>query len=195
MAVRVPSGLIVTAVATWIVAEAAQWRVGVSMLWALLDEVSHGAVAATCVLWLAPRWGLRPTLVAVLAATLIDVDHVIAAGSFTPERMMHLPARPPTHSLAGVLGLAIAAGTLGGPRVGYAVAVGVLTHILRDATAAPGVPLLVPAVADKHVIVPFWAFAASVVGLSAVHAAIAPVRLTRGVRRRWWAPRPSSAGR
>jgi membrane-bound metal-dependent hydrolase YbcI (DUF457 family) len=190
MARPVPHHLLWSTVMAWVVADAAQGVVGPSLLWALLDEVAHGAVAATCALWLVPRWGLRPVVVAVLAATLIDVDHAIAGGSLAPERMMQLSARPPTHSLLAALGLAILAGMLGGTRIGHAVGVGTLTHILRDATASPGVPLLAPVLEDRHVILPFWIVPATVVGLSVLHAAVAS-----DVLRRRPGARPWSAGR
>jgi hypothetical protein len=105
---QLPSRLLWSTLAAWVATDALQGLVRTSRLWALLDEVAHGAVAATCALWLVPRWGFTPVIAAVLSATLIDVDHAIASGSLSPERMIQLHARPPTHSIPAALGLAVA---------------------------------------------------------------------------------------
>jgi len=125
-------------------------------------------VAALVMLWTWPRWGWRPTVAAILAASLIDVDHAIAARSVLPAHLMALAARPAGHSLLGVL-LAAGVGTaLGGPRIGYAAAAGLLTHIARDAQAPPGVPLLVPWIDDWHVLLPVWSTPLLIACLAAI---------------------------
>jgi membrane-bound metal-dependent hydrolase YbcI (DUF457 family) len=72
-------------------------------------------------------------LAAVLASTFIDLDHAVAAHSLDPGRMEALQARPPTHSLA----FAAAIGGLGwaafGLPTGYALAAGIVVHLLGDA--------------------------------------------------------------
>src|SRR5205085_11549891 len=113
-------------------------------------------VAAFVLLWTWSAWGWRPTFAAILAATLIDVDHALAAGSLSPTQMMSLAARPSSHSLLGALIATSVALALGGPRIAFAALVGVTTHIARDALEDPGVPLLVPFTVDWHVITPMW---------------------------------------
>jgi hypothetical protein len=142
-----------------------------SLEWAILDEAGHAAVAALVMLWTVPAWGWRPFVAAVLAATLIDVDHALAARSILPSRLMSLAARPASHSL---LGVAVGSGVgwlVGGRRVAFAAGVGILTHVMGDATADPGVPLWVPWVAEWHVILPRWSLPVLLGCLAAVSGA------------------------
>jgi len=147
---------VVLAVAVWQLADLAEGRLPLSVGWALIDEAGHAGVAAAVLLWTLPAWGWRPTLAAILAGTVIDVDHAVAAGSLAPSALMSLAARPASHSLLGVMVATGVGALLGGRRIGLATLIGVLTHIARDATADPGVPLLVPWIADWHVLVPAW---------------------------------------
>jgi membrane-bound metal-dependent hydrolase YbcI (DUF457 family) len=144
------------ALVSWIGAEAVQRALPPSLAFAIADEIAHGSVALLCALAMAPTWGFRPVLVALLAGTLIDVDHAVAARSLDPTRMMMLGARPATHSLAGVVSIALLIGAIWGPRSGYAALLGAATHVVRDADSAPGVPLFAPFSADAHVILPDW---------------------------------------
>ena len=85
-------------------------------------------------------------LTAVVAGTLIDVDHVVAARSAAPER-----DADPAHAARAATALlaTLAAGALGaaagGPVHGWAAFAGLTSHLLRDASddAAP-TPLLWP---------------------------------------------------
>lgn len=170
----------------WQLADVAEARLPLSVTWALIDEVGHASVAAFVLLWAWPTWGWRPLLAAVLAATLIDVDHALAAGSLMPERMMTLAARPAAHSL---LGAAVAGGAgwlVGGRRVGYAAVVGVLTHLARDAQGDPGVPLLVPFVAEWHVRLAAWSLPLLVIGLAAVTSVASSASWPRSLYVRRW---------
>jgi membrane-bound metal-dependent hydrolase YbcI (DUF457 family) len=101
-------------------------------------------------------WGARTLVASVAAGTLIDVDHAVAAGSIDPARMMALGARPPTHSLVGVSLIGLLVLAIFGWRAGYAAFAGAMTHIVLDASAAPGVPMFAPWSADTHVTVPIW---------------------------------------
>jgi membrane-bound metal-dependent hydrolase YbcI (DUF457 family) len=133
----------------------------------VVDEIAHASVAFVCALPLAPRWGYRPLLVAVFAATLIDVDHALAARSLDPLLMMQLGARPATHSLAGAMLVGILVGALLDAPAGYAAFVGVFSHIVRDADGPPGVPMFAPFVSNPHVMVPLWVLPLSVLVLAA----------------------------
>jgi membrane-bound metal-dependent hydrolase YbcI (DUF457 family) len=144
-------------VALWVGAELAQRGQPITLRWALLDEVAHAGVAAICSWPLGRKWGARSVLVAVLSGTVIDVDHAIAARSLAPRRMMRLAERPATHSLLGVLLVAIVTGAVCGRRLGYAAGIGAASHVLRDAVAPPGVPLFTPLGTNGHMVLPAWA--------------------------------------
>lgn len=141
---------------TWLAAEAVQRTLRPTTAYAIADEIAHGSVAVLCALPLLPGWGSRVVLVALLAGTAIDVDHTVAARSLDPIRLMSLGARPPTHSLIGALLISVIIAAIFGRRAGYAALLGAVTHIVRDASAAPGVPLFAPFISDAHIILPTW---------------------------------------
>jgi hypothetical protein len=109
------------------------------------DPLVHAALAAGVVAPLVGRSGRRPILAAVAAATLIDVDHAIAARSLRTQALVSLPARPRTHSLITALVAGGVAAAAAGPVYGWATAGALVSHLLHDAgdDAAP-TPLLWP---------------------------------------------------
>jgi membrane-bound metal-dependent hydrolase YbcI (DUF457 family) len=158
-----------TALLVWLASDLAQQQLApMSVGFAIVHEVGHVAAAAACAVWLVPAWGFRALLAAVLAGTLIDVDHAVAAGSIDPIRMMSLGARPATHSIAGVVLIGLVVAAMAGWRLGYAALVGAATHVVLDARFAPGVPLLAPLSADAHVLVAGWVLPALILGLGLV---------------------------
>ena len=86
-----------------------------------------------------------PMLTAVVAGTLIDVDHVVAARSARPSAMLTLRTRPRSHALLATLAAGALGTAAGGPVHGWAAFAGLTSHLLRDASddAAP-TPLLWP---------------------------------------------------
>lgn len=108
---------------------------------AYADPILHGLLAAAVT---APL-GRGPVATAVVAGTLIDVDHPIAARSPRVAAMISLPARPRSHSLLTALGAGALGAAAGGAVHGWAAFAGLASHLLRDAgdTAAP-TPLLWP---------------------------------------------------
>lgn len=162
-----PLLLLCAGLAAWLGSEVLQSRLPPTRVFAVVDEIAHASVALVCALPLAPRWGYRPLLVTVLAATLIDVDHAVAARSLDPLPMMQLGARPGTHSLAGAMLVGILVGALLDAPAGYAAFVGVASHIVRDADGPPGVPMFAPFVSDPHVMVPIWVVPVSMLVLAA----------------------------
>jgi hypothetical protein len=110
-------------------------------LLAAADPFAHALLAAAVV---APL-GRRPMATAVVAGTLIDVDHVIAARSARPSAMLALRTRPRSHALLATLAAAALGTAAGGPVHGWAAFAGLTSHLLRDASdrAAP-TPLLWP---------------------------------------------------
>ena len=105
------------------------------------DPFAHALLAAAVV---APL-GRRPMLTAVVAGTLIDVDHAIAARSVRPSAMLTLRTRPRSHALLVTVAAAALGTAAGGPVHGWAAFAGLTSHLLRDASddAAP-TPLLWP---------------------------------------------------
>jgi membrane-bound metal-dependent hydrolase YbcI (DUF457 family) len=141
----------------WMAAVGAQHMVSNIVVWSALDVVGHGAAAGLFTVGLLPRFGARPVVCAILAGTLIDLDHAVAAGSLDPERMASLGARPPTHSLSTAVVLGLIGWWLMGRAIGYALAAGIVAHLLGDAIEPAGVPLLFPIVSDPFVHVPLAA--------------------------------------
>ena len=105
------------------------------------DPFAHALLAAAVV---APL-GRRPMLTAVVAGTLIDVDHAIAARSARPSAMLTLVTRPRSHALLTTVAAAALGTAAGGPIHGWAAYAGLTSHLLRDASdqEAP-TPLLWP---------------------------------------------------
>jgi LexA-binding, inner membrane-associated putative hydrolase len=109
------------------------------------DPFQHAAIAAAVVapLTRGRGWGLVVT--AVAAATVIDVDHAVAARSWRVRHTTSLPARPRSHSLVTTLGTGALVAAAAGPLHGWAAFAGLTSHLLHDAgdRAAP-TPLLWP---------------------------------------------------
>jgi membrane-bound metal-dependent hydrolase YbcI (DUF457 family) len=170
------------ALATWFASVYLQGRVA-GLAWAVLDVLAHGALAAFVVAWLVPGWGWQPFLIAIAAAILIDLDHVVAARTLRPADLMGLGARPYTHSLVGVLGFTTLAVGAGGLRSGYVVALGLLAHLLQDGREPPGVPLFVPVVADRHVLLSDAMLPIGIVALVCVSMWLARAPVSESVSR------------
>jgi len=155
--------------AMYVLAEQVQGRTPImTPTWAALDETAHASLAIFVSLWVLRRWGWRVVAASAAAATLIDLDHAVVARSLMPVAMMSIGTRPWLHSLAGVALGTILAAWIGGARLGYGVGVGMLTHVLRDASAVPGVPLLVPFDLEPELEVPGWFLPSLVVVLCGV---------------------------
>ena len=88
----------------------------------------------------------------VVAGTLIDVDHIVAARSAWPRQMIALEHRPRSHALLVAAGLGALGTAAGGPLHGWAAFAGLASHLLRDASddAAP-TPLLWPWAAPRQI--------------------------------------------
>jgi hypothetical protein len=108
--------------------------------WALLDSPVHGLLALLVVspLFRHPffqRKLLGWLTVAALTAVLIDLDHVIAARSFSLIEITTLPNRPMIHSLlfASLFGL-VALLLTRRPLAGWLIFAVLASHVLRDAS-------------------------------------------------------------
>jgi LexA-binding, inner membrane-associated putative hydrolase len=115
---------------------------------AAADPFAHALLAAAVV---APL-GRRAIVTAVVAGTVVDLDHVVAARSARPLAMLSLEARPRSHTLLGAVALGAAGTAAGGPVHGWAAFAGLASHLLRDAgdDAAP-TPLLWPLAAPRQI--------------------------------------------
>jgi hypothetical protein len=110
------------------------------------DPLQHALLAALVVAPLMPRFGPGPLVTAVAAASLIDLDHPVAARSLRLGDWTSMPVRPRTHSAVVALGAGALVTAAAGPVHGWATLAGLASHLLHDAgdRAAP-TPLLWPA--------------------------------------------------
>jgi membrane-bound metal-dependent hydrolase YbcI (DUF457 family) len=109
------------------------------------DPLQHALIAAGVAAPLVPRAGWRVLLTAVTAATVIDVDHAVAARSVRIRATTSLAMRPRTHSFFTALGAGVLVAAAAGPLHGWAAFGGLVSHLLHDAgdRAAP-TPILWP---------------------------------------------------
>jgi hypothetical protein len=119
---------------------------GHPLLSALWEIIVHGALAAFVVSPLAWRSRARWRLLALafVGGIVLDLDHAIAAGSFSPAAMEELGRRPPTHSLLFALALSLTGLALVRSRqVAWGILAVLASHIFFDA-AGGGVRWLYP---------------------------------------------------
>lgn len=152
-----------------------QRRFAVPAFRALFDIAVHGVLALLVTLPLIGTQGSLRRTVALfclifLTATLIDLDHFVAAGSLHLPPAMGLGMRPPTHSLtfAGVLGV-VAFLVSRCPVVGWATFAALSSHVIRDASGS-STPILWPL---SFVTIPRWAYYLGAVGLFLVSYLVA----------------------
>jgi hypothetical protein len=115
------------------------------------DPLQHAFIAAAVVAPLVPRAGSRVIGTAVAAATMIDIDHAIAARSFRVRATTSLSRRPPSHNIFTALGAGAMVSAAAGVAHGWAAFSGLASHLLHDAgdTAAP-TPVLWPLVPARQ---------------------------------------------
>jgi LexA-binding, inner membrane-associated putative hydrolase len=97
------------------------------------DPLQHSLIAAIVALPLIPHAGRRVLLTAVAAATVIDVDHAVAARSLRLRAITSLPTRPLSHSLLTALAAGSVVAVAAGPVHGWAAFGGLASHLLHDA--------------------------------------------------------------
>jgi LexA-binding, inner membrane-associated putative hydrolase len=116
------------------------------------DPLVHALIAAAVAAPLVPVAGKRVVLTAVAAATVIDVDHAVAARSLRIGATTSLPTRPRSHNLLTALGTGALVAAAAGPLHGWAAFGGLASHLLHDAgdRSAP-TPLLWPFVPARQV--------------------------------------------
>jgi hypothetical protein len=135
--------------------------------WGPIDSLFHGVIAALAVAPLALADGgqgaWRFPWLAGLVATLLDIDHFVAAGSLSLWAATHLPCRPPTHSFTFAL-LAALLASFASPdrRWSFAIGAAIGSHALRDAAGGGCTPVLFPL---APVAVPYPIYLAGTVGL------------------------------
>ncbi|MBI1297603.1 hypothetical protein GC175_21910 [bacterium] len=138
------------------------WPKGVpTQLWALLDPPVHWVLALLIVspLLSHPVLGRHLWLwvaVATVAAVLVDLDHFIAARSFSLADALALGSRPFAHSLLFVVAMAVVTWLVSREPVGaLLVLVVLLSHIVRDGSHG-GIPLWWPARGNVDIAVPLY---------------------------------------
>jgi hypothetical protein len=109
------------------------------------DPLQHALIAAAVAAPLVRPAGRGVLASAVVAALVIDVDHVVAARSLRIRDTTGLRARPRTHSLVTALGAGAVVTRAAGPLHGWATFGALASHLLHDAgdRAAP-TPILWP---------------------------------------------------
>lgn len=112
----------------------------------LFDMACHFGTACAVTLPVLPNTEYKREfgMVAIGSAVVFDFDHVLAARSLELNSWMTMPSRPPTHSLAAMIGIAWLVERIApGKRLWLAVSLGVGSHLLRD-LATGGAPLWHP---------------------------------------------------
>src|SRR5689334_2640422 len=84
------------------------------------DPLQHALIAAAVTAPLVPRAGRGVLRTAVTVATVIDLDHAVAARSVRVRATTGLDERPRTHSLLTAAIVGAAATAAGGPWHGWA---------------------------------------------------------------------------
>jgi hypothetical protein len=80
----------------------------------------------------------------VLGASLVDLDHVVAAQSLSFHRLETMPARPDSHALLAATGFAVIAWAITRRRLlAWSIFAVTVAHLLSDAVGG-GTPLLYP---------------------------------------------------
>jgi hypothetical protein len=140
-----------------------------TLAYALVDEPGHLATAAVVLLGLAvTRLQARFLIPALVASVAIDLDHLPHLLGF--QALTGTLPRPYTHSL-GLVALLVLAAALwprrGGRLVALGLAAGVSTHLLRDLSTGPGVPLLWP-LSDGIARLDYGFYALTLTGLGSI---------------------------
>ena len=97
------------------------------------DPLQHALIAAAVAAPLVPRAGRGVIVTAVAAATVIDVDHAVAARSVRISATTSLATRPRSHNLFTALGAGAVVTAAAGPLHGWAAFGGLVSHLLHDA--------------------------------------------------------------
>lgn len=118
----------------------------------LLDEPAHLATTVLVLSAVARTAGSRLWAWALVGSVLIDLDHVPFHLGWDP--IVSPVGRPVTHSLIVVAALLACAGARRWRTAALGLALGVVSHLLRDLATGPGVPLVWP-LSDTGVAVPY----------------------------------------
>ncbi|MFM7022875.1 MAG: metal-dependent hydrolase [Flavobacteriales bacterium] len=115
-------------------------------LWGLYDGFVHGSVGVMVMLPLLKELRIKWLILFFLCASLVDIDHFIAAKSFSVSEVMLLPMRPPTHSFTFAFIAGSAAALFFKKRLlAFWIVFGCLaSHVIRDASSGV-TPMFYPA--------------------------------------------------
>ena len=138
------------------------WPKGIpTSIWALLDAPVHWVLALLIIspLLSHPALGRHLWLwvaVATVAAVLVDLDHFIAARSFSLADALALGSRPLAHSLLFAVAMAVLTWVVSREPLGaLLVLVVLLSHIVRDGSHG-GIPLWWPTRGSVDIPVPLY---------------------------------------
>ena len=115
------------------------------LLYTLKDEVTHFAFGIIVNLPLLLWYGAELLIPIFVFSVLLDIDHAVAARSFSIRKMMALPVRPAAHSItfAVAVGLFIFIVT-GIPAYAWVSVTSMLSHVLADAGSSGETPIFWP---------------------------------------------------
>lgn len=156
-----------------------------TLAYGLIDEPAHLATCAIALLALLAAGApvsRRFALAALLASTVIDLDHLpYYLGSHL--LMASSMPRPYSHGVLTVIVLTAVGLRLRGKgrEISLGLAFGVAAHLCRDLATGPGIPLFWPLSASA-VTIPYVLFAAALIGTGIAICVAATAR--RGSRRR-----------
>ena len=152
------------------------WRPGgtLDLYWCLVDSPVHAILALLVVspllISISTQQTYKAIVISGLTVVLLDIDHVVVAGSFSLYDITHLPSRPVTHSLLFAASCALLAYVLTRRGVYGWLVFGVLaSHILRDASTG-GTPFLWPLTVNRLAV---SAYQASQIGIFLLSTIIA----------------------
>ena len=115
---------------------------------------------------------------AFFGGVALDLDHVLAAGSFSPRAMEHLGHRPVTHSLLlAVVFALLVLGILRSKLVAWSVFAVIVSHVLFDAAGGNEYWLYPLSDTDSLPWIACPVGTAILYGISAVAARAAPPRM------------------
>lgn len=106
-----------------------------SRVWALYDGVVHGLTGVLVLLPIYKKKINSHFAVLFLLAAVVDLDHFIAAQSFSLSDALHLPLRPVTHSITFAIFSAVGGFLITRNKiVAWTLFAALASHVIRDAS-------------------------------------------------------------
>lgn len=105
-----------------------------SQVWALYDGIVHGLTGVLVLFPIYKKKSYSHFIVLFLLAAMVDLDHFIAAQSFSLSEALNLPIRPVTHSITFAIFSAVGGFLLTRNKVvTWTLFAALTSHVIRDA--------------------------------------------------------------